>query len=76
MLIAPHDRKRTAGYGEARAIGKSPPSDHEQQGVHKDYSIIWLGNMARQIDWDNETMIQSVMVDMTKHKLVGFKPKV
>jgi hypothetical protein len=31
--------------------------------------------MARQIDWDNETTIQSVMVDMTKHKLVEFEPR-
>jgi PAS domain S-box-containing protein len=69
-LIAPHDRETAAGYGEARVSGENPPSDYELQGVHKDGSLIWLRNMARQIVWDNQTAVQSIMIDMTKQKSV------
>ncbi|MBC8159444.1 MAG: PAS domain S-box protein, partial [Alphaproteobacteria bacterium] len=69
-LIAPHDRKMAAGYGEARERGENPPSDYEQQGVRKDGTIIWLRNMARQIDWDDQSAVQSILVDVTKQKMV------
>jgi PAS domain S-box-containing protein len=70
QIFKPNDRKRFLGYSEARSRGENAPSDYEQQGVRKDGSIIWLRNMARQIDWDGQAAIQSVVVDITAQKLL------
>ena len=69
-LIAPHDRDRLSGFSAARARGETPPEDYEQQGIRKDGSIIWLRNMARRIGWDGQDAIQSVVVDITRQKLL------
>ncbi|MBT6607826.1 MAG: PAS domain S-box protein [Rhodospirillaceae bacterium] len=68
QLVAPADKERLAALGDARLSGEIGSTQYEQQWRKKDGSLIWLRNMARQIDWDGEAAIQSVVVDIDTQK--------
>ncbi|MBC8158642.1 MAG: PAS domain S-box protein, partial [Alphaproteobacteria bacterium] len=67
-VIAPHDRERVEGYGDARRSGKEAPSAYEYQGLRKDGSLVWLENRVRMVTWENETAVQVTFVNITARK--------
>lgn len=64
--IAPHDRERMRGYGEARAKGEDAPLRYEYDAVRKDGKIITLQNAVRVVNWQGEPAIQSTVIDVTE----------
>lgn len=44
------------------------PSQHEMRGIRKDGSVVWLHVHSRMVPWDDGTVLQSTMIDITLRK--------
>jgi len=65
LLAAPKERERIINYRDARTRGESAPTQYLYKGIRKDGSEVWIQNLARVIEWDGETSIQTTLTDIT-----------
>ena len=66
--LAPYERGRRRRYMEARMHGKPAPSQYEFDAVRKHGTIVTLQNVASVVQWDGETAIQSMIIDVTERR--------
>jgi len=66
--IAENRRADLNERARQRLAGARPPEDYEYEACRKDGSFVWLRNVARLVEWDGQTAIQSVIVDITEQR--------
>ncbi|MCP4328598.1 MAG: PAS domain S-box protein [Alphaproteobacteria bacterium] len=66
--IAPHERKRLAGYRKARLLNREAPTRYTAEYLRKDGSSVWLESVATVVEWDGGTAIQSTFLDVTERR--------
>ncbi len=67
-LFAPHEHAKMRRNREARLRGESPPERYEYEGRTKDGATIWVEACNQLVDWEGETAIQAILVDITERK--------
>jgi PAS domain S-box-containing protein len=74
-LIHPDDRLQFFRNFRTRLDGREVPSNYHVRGFRKDGTIVWLAVSAAIVNYDGQTGVQAIFVDITetKHTEIALK---
>ncbi len=67
-LVPPGERQRLRRYTKARLRGGPTPSRYDARSRRRDGAQIWVNCVVTPIEWDGETALQVLVIDVTAEK--------